>query len=1019
MSITSFGQNILINTTTDWVNHNTPYQVSIDSFEGNLLNHFSIKKVSLRQNNQLLVDAHDIDIRWEFRALFFKRVSIDAIQIKQLIIDEQFQKQLSTQEPKPDHKSAQNQDKFTVDNFAVPLRINAISVSVVKANKIFDIQGNIDLENKIINLSVLDTLKNTLLSLRTKSKENLVQLNLKLNEQTPYLLDELNLFESTDYPIVLNIKADVQYQNNLALIIDSATGTYRQIPIDISGKIYASKHNKISLDNIIAHYNTGLIQIKGDYEKDHINITGNIKNIPIPDVQHDQIKLSQGILLGEFSAQGSIKDPAIQSVLQLDAKADHPEYFKNNNLLLKAKLNVKNKNISANADLFLNSLLAVNVQADSPFPDISSFELNEYLLNTQIKVLSNLSHILSVKEQDNSKVDGILDARFNLKGKIKQPIISGTVDINQLNYENTTQNIFLTEASIKTKIKNTKHISIEDISGNINGGTLKGQGLYTPTHQSLKLLVDNVSTSILEKMPIDIQNGIISGVVDFSGTAEKPNLNINVKLQDFNIDGISEYKTPFNFNTTAITQNNLLKIHAVLLNNQNIISEIQADTSWPQLILYPQKQQLSGKVKSETNLEVINRLLSNNRTAITGSLVTDLSFSGSSNQPNMVGFLRLSNVEIKDQPTGLTLKNISLNAVAKDNKIVIKELSATDSKTGNMNFKGFFDIGNPNPQIWLTGDMHEMHLLNSDAYDGIANGQLAIKGNLLTPLISGNITWQSLNITIPDSLPANIPEINVISKKAYTVKQQKAYHQATTENIAPARLDLNIDFPKRIFLRGKGLDAELGGKLHISGAASQPKVDGQLKLLRGKFTFLNKNFTLQKGNVRIEGDDIDLDFQAATTANDITAIIKVTGTPDNAKIKISSVPSLPQDEIIAKIMFGSSLSSLSPFQKIQLALALKDLASSGKSGGRLDLLGKTREILKVDDLDIVNTESGASITAGKYLLDNVYLKAEQGASAESSKVTIQIDVSDNFSVESSTGTGETNNNIKLFWRKNY
>jgi autotransporter translocation and assembly factor TamB len=73
--------------------------------------------------------------------------------------------------------------------------------------------------------------------------------------------------------------------------------------------------------------------------------------------------------------------------------------------------------------------------------------------------------------------------------------------------------------------------------------------------------------------------------------------------------------------------------------------------------------------------------------------------------------------------------------------------------------------------------------------------------------------------------------------------------------------------------------------------------------------------------------------------NGVTAVIVIGGRAQNPQITFTSTPALPQDEVLARLLFGSSVTSLSPTQAIQLAAALNSLRGSG---GGLNPLGKLR-----------------------------------------------------------------------------
>src|SRR5690606_4198282 len=93
-----------------------------------------------------------------------------------------------------------------------------------------------------------------------------------------------------------------------------------------------------------------------------------------------------------------------------------------------------------------------------------------------------------------------------------------------------------------------------------------------------------------------------------------------------------------------------------------------------------------------------------------------------------------------------------------------------------------------------------------------------------------------------------------------------------------ATLDLTITAPSRVFVRGRGIDAELGGDLKLRGRLSDPQTVGAFELRRGRMSIAGTRLDFTEGRIVFTGDlTPDLDFRAQTQAGDVTAIIAVTG----------------------------------------------------------------------------------------------------------------------------------------------
>ena len=77
--------------------------------------------------------------------------------------------------------------------------------------------------------------------------------------------------------------------------------------------------------------------------------------------------------------------------------------------------------------------------------------------------------------------------------------------------------------------------------------------------------------------------------------------------------------------------------------------------------------------------------------------------------------------------------------------------------------------------------------------------------------------------------------------------------------------------------------------------------------------------------------DPALDFQADSTSGNVTASVVIGGYADKPTFKLISSPQLPQDEVLAHLLFGRSVKNLGPFQYAQIAQALASLSGANSS----------------------------------------------------------------------------------------
>jgi translocation and assembly module TamB len=228
-------------------------------------------------------------------------------------------------------------------------------------------------------------------------------------------------------------------------------------------------------------------------------------------------------------------------------------------------------------------------------------------------------------------------------------------------------------------------------------------------------------------------------------------------------------------------------------------------------------------------------------------------------------------------------------------------------------------------------------------------------------------------------------------------------------------LDILLSSEQAIFVRGRGLDAEMGGQLRISGSLRNVVPIGEFHLIRGRLDILGKRFVLDQGRIAVQGALVPwISFSATTEQTDYSTTIAIEGEATEPEIRFISSPELPEEEVLARLLFDRGLTNLSPLQAAQLAAAVATLA--GKGGG--GIINKLREGTGLDDLDIsTDAEGTATLRAGKYISENIYTDLAVD-SAGKTEINLNLDLTPNLTARGSVGSdGQTG--LGVFYEKDY
>ncbi|MBE1207593.1 translocation/assembly module TamB [Aminobacter carboxidus] len=421
--------------------------------------------------------------------------------------------------------------------------------------------------------------------------------------------------------------------------------------------------------------------------------------------------------------------------------------------------------------------------------------------------------------------------------------------------------------------------------------------------------------------------------------------------------------------------------------------------------------------------QFLGRTLAAQGMALTGSADVNVQVRGPATSPVIGGSIRASGARLLIAQSGIAINDINLDVGIAAGVARINRLTGSLSTGGQLTASG--TVGT-NAALGFPADI-AIKLTDGRYTDGrvvTANlgGDIAIKGPLVSaPVLSGTINLARTVISIPEKFPGALTAVDVKHKNApkAVVAQQEAMRPPAKASggSGALMLDVTINAPNQIFVQGRGLDAELGGSLRLSGSSASPQAVGEFTLRRGRLSILGKRLNFTSGSVGFSGSLVPtINFAAETTAGDATVTIGITGEANNPKFAFSSVPALPEDEVLARLIFGRSMSNLSPLQIAQLADAAAQMAGIG---GSTSLLSSLRATLGVDDIDIKTNEQGdTSVAVGKYLNDRTYLSIEAGDQPGSGKATIDLNVGRGIKLRGqATDAGEAKGGI--FYEKEY
>ncbi|MBL9066172.1 MAG: translocation/assembly module TamB domain-containing protein [Sphingopyxis sp.] len=410
---------------------------------------------------------------------------------------------------------------------------------------------------------------------------------------------------------------------------------------------------------------------------------------------------------------------------------------------------------------------------------------------------------------------------------------------------------------------------------------------------------------------------------------------------------------------------------------------------------------------------------------VSGPVAVAADFGCSVADPCLSGVVRGKDMVYENQTYGTRLTKMVVNGRFTGNRLEIDQLTAT-AGDGSVQAKGYISLAQADGypmNIAMTLD--NARLARSENIAARATGNLTLeKVAGQTALLSGSLRLPETRYRIIREGAAQVPVLTGVRRKPPAGRSR-----ISGDGLAAVggslfdliRLDIAMKAPDEIYVTGMGLESEWQADIVLRGTTEAPRVTGEIELVRGTLGFAGRSFELLEGRVTFPtGDAFDpaIRLLASDTIETVTVNVSVSGRASNPQIAFSSVPGLPQDEIVSRILFGDSITTLSPLQAVQLASSLNTLSSGG---GGLSPLGALQSATGIDRLRVLGPDDtvgrGTALAAGQYITKDIYLEVITDARGYTA-TQLEISLTPALSLLSQAG-GSGQSNLSIRYRKDY
>jgi Uncharacterized protein conserved in bacteria len=564
------------------------------------------------------------------------------------------------------------------------------------------------------------------------------------------------------------------------------------------------------------------------------------------------------------------------------------------------------------------------------------------------------------------------------------------------------------------------------------GGTAQIAGTYG-AGMKLQSRLEGIDLAIINAfVPGYGIGGTANGSLDFeqAGPAAFPRADVRLTLNNFTRTSAAILSQPVNVNVVGKLLADGGEARAVIRRRGTVIGRLVAslrplppgEGAWTTRLM---QAPLGGGVRYNGPADTLFSFAGVAGQSLSGAVGMAADFSCRVSAPCLNGLVQGKNLIYENQTYGTRLTNMNLAGRFSGEALQLTSLTA-DAGAGKISANGRIslaaDSGYP---MDLSVKLDQARLARSDALSATATGTLRLSKTAGQPaLLSGELRLPETRYQIVREGAAEVPRLTGVR-----FKPPKGPARVTGDEPAPTvtgalallRLDLRLRAPEKLYVSGMGLESEWSADFNVRGTSAAPTLTGEVELVRGTLGFAGRSFELQNGLVSFTGGstiDPTVAISATDDIDDVTVTVNVSGRAMNPQIDFNSSPALPDDEVLSRILFGSSIANLSAIQAVQLAGSLNSLRGTG---GGLNPLGKLRSAAGVDRLRILGPDEqsgrGTALAAGQYLTDDIYVELITDARGFTA-TQLEVSVTKWLSVLSQAG-GSGVNSLNVRIRKDY
>lgn len=411
-----------------------------------------------------------------------------------------------------------------------------------------------------------------------------------------------------------------------------------------------------------------------------------------------------------------------------------------------------------------------------------------------------------------------------------------------------------------------------------------------------------------------------------------------------------------------------------------------------------------------------------------GEVFLDVRLRGTARAPRFGGAIRIANGKLSVPKTGVSYRNIALDARLRGTYVELVRLRVETAGGGELTSRG--RVGIPigrSGQLSLRIIARRFLAADNELAAGRIEADLSVSGTTGEPVVTGEIATAGLTIMPPNQpdkqlepLVFDYPGIHVAGAPQDLPQGAPQPREIAVPILARAALDLRLTARRNTWVRNDAVNVELRGGVRAFKDAGEPKVrlSGEITTVRGTYRLQGKRLNIQEGALNFTGtSEINplLDVTLGYEVPDYEIAAHVTGTTRKPVLNLTSRPPLEEADILAVLLFGRPFDQLGGGEQVEMRQRVGQLLGGFAAAELRKQLGTK---LGFDTLDIKpgsSEEESAAVGVGKYVSNDIFVQYVQRFGADAaSEVRLEYYFRSNWLVQTAAATnGESGADI--FW----